>query len=246
VRVSRFLELAVRHVEVGGDDELLGLVYDELLRPNFPRDELVAWDDLRSAVLEGACVVSAVVDDGAAPVAAAVGDWDSGSRVLLLSYLAVRPDHRSRGLGGLLMQEVTGSWQDRFQPKVTLAEIEHPLAHPDAGAQHGDPVGRLRFYERHGARALDLPYFQPALRAGAERVHGMLLIVLAHPPAESPQRVQAAEPIRAFLTRYFRQTEGAVGEDPEASRLWRAIERPGGIPLLPLDDPAALPPHSAC
>jgi GNAT superfamily N-acetyltransferase len=234
------VELAVHIVEVGGDGPLLDLVHAELLLPNFHPDEMTAPQALRGAVLEGRCVVSAVVDDAAGPVAAAVGHWDEESRVLLLSYLAVRPDRRSGGLGTLLMKEVGGSWQDRFHPVVTLAEIEHPLAHP-ARPDHGDPAARLRFYDRHGARALDLPYFQPSLRPGAPRVHGMLLIALAPLPAGPSRCVLAAEPVAAFLTRYLLAGEGRVGTDPASCDLWRAVRRPGGIPLLPLGDPAGLP-----
>jgi GNAT superfamily N-acetyltransferase len=234
------VELTVHIVEAGGEGPLLGLVHDRLLRPNFHPDEMTAPDDLRAAVLAGRCVVSAVVDDRDGPVAAAVGHWDGAHRVLLLSYLAVHPGHRSGGLGSLLMKEVGGSWQDRFHPVVTLAEVEHPLAHP-ARPDHGDPVARLRFYGRHGARALDLPYFQPALRPGADRVHGMLLLALAPLPAGPSPCALAAAPVEGFLTRYLRSSEGRVGADREAADLLRAVRRPGGIPLLPLDDPAALP-----
>lgn len=234
------LELVVRIAEVDGDGAVLGPIYDGLLSRAFHPDELASLESMRAAVLAGRCVISAVLDDDAGPVAVAVGEWDGDSRVLLLSYLAVRPDHRSRGMGGLLMNEVRGSWQDRFHPEVTLAEIEHPLAHR-ASPDRGDPWARLRFYHRQGARALALPYFQPSLRPGAGRVYGMLLIALGPFPAEPPQPVVAAEPIRAFLTGYLVANEGSAGTDPAALLLRQAAERPGGIPLLPLDDTAALP-----
>ena len=36
-------------------------------------------------------------------LAAAIGDWDSVSRVYLLSYLAARPEDRGQGIGSTLM-----------------------------------------------------------------------------------------------------------------------------------------------
>jgi hypothetical protein len=43
---------------------------------------------------------------------------------------------------------------------------------------HGNPAARLRFYVNRGSRILDIPYFQPALEPGKERVSGLLLIAL--------------------------------------------------------------------
>ncbi|MEU2249451.1 GNAT family N-acetyltransferase [Streptomyces sp. NPDC019224] len=231
---------SLRVVDVGHGSPLLETIYDDVIREAFIPDELISCDELRDLLRADQGVLTAVVDGTGAPLAAAVGEWDAGSGVLLLAYLAVRPEWRSSGLGGRLMGRVSGAWQRRYRPEMTLAEVEHPTAHR-GDSRRGDAGARLRFYERHGARALGLPYFQPSLRPGAERVHGMLLVALAPLPDGGPDGPVEAGPVRAFLTEYFLSCEGAVGTDPASRRLWEAVERVGGIPLLPLNDPLDLP-----
>ncbi|MFD7918575.1 hypothetical protein ACFV3R_05040 [Streptomyces sp. NPDC059740] len=114
-----------------------------------------------------------------------------------------------------------------------------------AHREHGDPAARLRFYARHGGRALDVPFFQPALRHTGRRVPDMLLVVLPPcPPTDAAGRLPGAA-VRTFLAGYLREYEGGPGDDPGVRALWQAVDRPGGIPLLPLDDLDALPLSSA-
>lgn len=160
------------------DSPLLDVVYSELLAPYFPADELVAREELTAVAGERGAVTVAL-DERGAPVGTAVGVWSPDAGVLLLAYLAVRAEQRSLGAGGRLLAEVGSRWQRRFRPRVTLAELEYPLARPPhSPLAHGDPRARYRFYQRHGARALDLPYVQPSLRPGQRRVPGMLLLAL--------------------------------------------------------------------
>lgn len=224
--------------DIGMDSPLLDAVYEELLVPAFPAHELMTREEMRGGLESGLLWVSAVVREGR-PDGAAVAEWSPESGVLLLAYLAVRRGLRSSGIGGALMGEVRGGWQERVRPLLTLVEIEHPAAHT-ADADRGDPAARLRFYARHGARALDVPYFQPRLRPGAPRVPGMLLAVLATAPGLAGRPTVPSEPVRAFMREYFRQCEGGVPDDPAAAALLAAMA-PDGIRLLPTDDPAAVP-----
>ncbi|MFG1805714.1 N-acetyltransferase [Streptomyces sp. NPDC049040] len=224
--------------DVGLDSPLLDAVYDELLAPTFPAYELMTLAEVRAGMEAGFLWISAVIRDGR-PEGAAVAEWSSHSGVLLLSYMAVRKDLRSSGVGGTLMAEIHTGWQERVHPLLTLAEIEHPAGHtPDPA--YGDPTARLRFYARHGTRALDVPYFQPSLRTGAPRVPGVILGVLTTAPELAGAEAVPSEPVRIFMTEYFQGCEGGVPEDPAATALFAAMP-PGGIALLPLDDPAALP-----
>lgn len=227
--------------ELAADDPLLPRVYTDLLAPAFPPAELVSLDSLRQGLTHGTTVVTATVQ-GRTPSSVVIGDYSPASGVLLLSYLAVAANLRSRGVGGRLLREVTGPWQARYRPCLTLAEVEHPAAHA-ADPLRGDPAARLRFYARHGSRALDLPYFQPALSPETGRVYGFLMLVLAYRDGgrgRLPETV-SPEPVHRFLTDYFLGTEGGLGADPAATALWQAVDRPDGIPLLPLDDPSQLP-----
>ncbi|MFD6529132.1 GNAT family N-acetyltransferase [Streptomyces sp. NPDC060184] len=228
--------------DIGLDSPLLDVVYDELLVPNFPNHELITREELRAGLKSGAQWISAVVREGR-PDGAAIAEWSPAGRVLLLSYMAVRRDLRSSGIGGALMAEIRSGWQTRVHPLLTLAEVEHPAAHTPDG-EHGDQTARLRFYARHGARVLDVPYFQPSLRPGAARVPGMVLALLATAPeladAADSAAVVPSEPVRTYMKEYFEEAEGAVPDDPATTALFAAMP-PAGIALLPIDDIASLP-----
>jgi len=215
---------------------LLDKVFADLLSPAFTPDELGTVADLRAAVEAGLSRVVVALDDAGTPVGVAVGEWSPDSRILLLGYLAVSRESRSGGIGGKLLTHAFERWRDEFDPAAILAEIEHPAAYP-ASPDRGDPVARLRFYARLGGRALPVPYFQPALGPGRSRVYGMILAALWVGPAgagELPGTI-AAEPVRAYVRGYFLDTEGSVPDDPAARALFAALDRPDGIPLVPLD-----------
>jgi hypothetical protein len=104
-------------------------------------------------------------------------------------------------------------------------------------------VARVRFYERHGARALPLPYVMPALSPGTKRVPGLMLMVLGG--ADVPPGAVTADGghVASFLAEYFEEFEGpARPGDSELDLLLAACARPGGLPLMlahelpPFDD----------
>jgi hypothetical protein len=162
-------------------------------------------------------------DESDAPIAAAVGEWSPTTEIVLLAYLAVRPGVRSTGLGGELLSNVTALWRTRWKPVAILAEIEHPLAH-SATEAYGDPVKRLRFYARHGLRALDIPYFQPSLKRGFGRVFGILLTVvwLSDEGVGAEPDTADGERIRRYLVEYLTATEGRAGPTRQP---WRYSQR---------------------
>jgi hypothetical protein len=84
----------------------------------------------------------------------------------------------------------------------------------------GDPVARVRFYERHGGRTLPLPYVQP-------------------PSAPVPLVARAVDGqhVALFVAEYFEEFEGtAQPGDTELELLLSACARPGGPPLLTVDE----------
>ncbi|GAB2960550.1 hypothetical protein GCM10027280_56750 [Micromonospora polyrhachis] len=215
--------------------QTLSRIYTEVLEPAFPPDELVSLEGLRRGVASGTTQVSAVLADDGQILGAAVGDWSRATRVMLLSYLAVTPAGRGTGIGTRLLTTLVERWRERYQPCLILAEVEHPGHHAGNHA-HGDPVARLRFYGRHGARVLALPYFQPALAPGLARVPGMLLLALwADPEFAGTGGGDTVDPsrLRAFLTEYLQESEGRVATDSQTVALWRALDLPEGVPSWP-------------
>jgi GNAT superfamily N-acetyltransferase len=241
----------MRTVDLERPGPLLDAVYREVLAPSFAPAELVTLEGLAAGLRAGGTSVTAALADpgpGAErPVATAVGDWSPTSRVQLLSYLAVLPPFRGTGIGGRLLGQVCDAWQRRRRPCLILAEVEHPAAH-QATEEYGDPAARLRFYARHGATALDLPYFQPALRAETGRYYGMVLLCLRIDPelAGSAPGTVATAPLHTFLTENLAGAEGSgpaggLPADPAAMRLLAALDRPAGIPMVAIERVDQLP-----
>lgn len=213
-------------IRVPGGDRLVAACFESVLRPSFPDDELVDPADFADSVAAGETELYAILDAHGEPAAVATGD--AFDEVMLLSYLAVGGTGRGGGLGGRLLDEVVRRWRRDRESALILAEVERPDRHAGSPA-HGDPAARLRFYSRHGARALDLPYFQPPLRPGAHPVMGMLLLVLAASVSgRGPQTVPSG-PLLSFFDDY-------LNDRPATVRLRQAAARPDGVRLVDCED----------
>ncbi|MEV6524403.1 GNAT family N-acetyltransferase [Longispora sp. NPDC051575] len=210
----------------------LDALYEEVLVPSFPAAELSSRAGITALVGSGRGPVWIATDDAGTVLGGAVGDWEPGPRVLLLSWLAVRPGHRGGRVGGPLLDAALAAWRAEYEPCLILAEVEDPTLHT-GNEQHGYADARLRFYQRRGARALDVPYFQPALGPEGARVPGLLLLVLHADPefaGAEPDTINA-DVLRDYIEIYQRECEGDVQSDDQAMELWRALDRPGGVRL---------------
>jgi GNAT superfamily N-acetyltransferase len=187
-------------------------------------DELPSWDFLVAGFTPPArqcvAVLHDVAPDGSRSVrAAGVTNWSAGRRVGTLSYLATAPTHRGTGLGGRLVTEHARHWPTLGLGTV-LGEVHDPRLHAETSEER--PLDRLRFYDRHGARLVGVPWVQPALSPDTERSPGMLLIALPPVPDAIP-----ADDLVAWATDYYLEAEGASAADGDlAALLTRFGERP--------------------
>ncbi|MCK0112141.1 GNAT family N-acetyltransferase [Ornithinimicrobium sp. F0845] len=218
------------------DARELEQVYAVLLAPSFPPSELHPPDWLTHGVSSGAVSVL-VAEDASGPVATAVTESLGPSPVVLLTYFATRADLRGRGVGSALFGGMLDAVLDRDRTPLVLAEVERPDRHTGS-PEFGDPTARLRFYGRHGARVLDLPYFQPPIGAQPP-VHGMLLLALH---ADEQALTLEADGTEAVTADYLWPAIDAVldgagpaGQSPAADRL-RAASRVPGVRLYPVED----------
>lgn len=214
--------------------ELVRSLHRDVLAPSFPPAELVDVDELVGDHTSGRLRSLGVVEDGRV-VAGVVGEWFPDARVLLVLYLAIAPGRRGGGVGGRLLAAALADWR-ALDPLLVVGEVEHPAHHVGSEA-HGDPVARLRFYARLGARVLELPYFQPGDGPGGERVPALLLVSFALGPGEDDD-VPAA-PLRAFLAENLRTSEGSLADDAATRRLLDAASG-DRVALVDPADPSAL------
>lgn len=233
------------HIRPLTDPDGLRAFYADVLAPSFPQAELVDLDELLEDVAAGRLeVLAATQGDDPAVVAGAVGRPPSRPHgPLLLTYLASAPGHRGGGIGHRLAAAAVVAWTERHHPSMFLGEIEHPGYHRGSEAT-GDPLARVRFYARLGTQAVDVPYFQPGLGPGAERVPAMVLV--AFPDADVARaaatalrergtaevaRSVPADEIVGFLTDYLVEQEGSLGDDGAVHRLLDAAAgEPAGSP----------------
>lgn len=240
--------VALRDLDVDPDDELIDRFYREVLAVSFSADELGDAKAFAAGVRgEGDAVVLASValgrDDGV--LGGVVGELFSRERVLLLAYLAVRPDLRGHGIGTLLMEHVAPRWHARPDVDLAVAEVHDPRHWSEVAGEEAH--ARLRLFDRLGARVLGVPFVQPALGPGRARVPGFLLLAFhVDPSVEVEHDGATAVPsslVARFVRRYFEETEGAADPaDLQLASLLERIDEHPEIQLFPVAEYDRIPP----
>jgi GNAT superfamily N-acetyltransferase len=240
---------ATPEVEIRGltpsDGDLLRRMYARVLEPSFDRDELEDVDSLVQG-LEGTGptelgATAALDSSGAALGGLIVERFPHAPDVLLLSYVAVRPDARGRGVGTMLMRSAANAWRDDPRVLLVVGEVHDPREWPRNDDE--DPIARLRLYERLGARALALPFIQPALDTHRARVPGFLLLAFHTAAAAhaSPYALRT-ELVSGFIRAYYLVAEGPPrADDVELQGLVGWVDRQPSIPLVAIDHYQGIP-----
>jgi GNAT superfamily N-acetyltransferase len=205
--------------------------YRAVLTPNFPAAELISEEELIGGLRAGVTRVLAVRAPDGTILGGAVGDWFQRSRVQLLSYIAVRPGLRGQGIGSMLLTAAVRAWTAELEPLLIVAEVKDPRYHHDT--EFGDASARVRLYERFGARALQLPYTQPAVKPNGRRVpHLMLMVFSGEASAYLSDGHVDGGIVKRFIREYFEMCEGPeLRGDDELAAMFAACHVPGGLPL---------------
>ena len=220
----------IRFRDLRADAGLIEAVYHEILESSFDPDELETLDSILDGLMPGGndevwglCAV-----DGEKAVGCIVGYPYRRSGVLLIGYVAARPGQRSRGIGGLLLDEARRRWYGKPGLTLVVAEIDDPRYHPPTGEI--DAERRVAFSARQGMQLVVGPYFQPRLKgAGKKRVYGLFLAVLDDTSgAASPGRLVSARQLTAFLLEYFTTSEECSDwpQDEERALASRLVLQP--------------------
>jgi len=193
--------------------ELARALYELVLVPAFPPDELESWDTLRSCLLAdhnepGNAFATVLLDaTDSAPIAGTVSYWYPQSRTWLLGYLAVDSRYRRRGVAPCLIADTVSRWAASDETLLGVAEMENPCCFPDEAAK-----SRARMYIRVHGRVLATDFVQPRVDPDKDRVSGMLLVCLYAAPealvGDQSATVRSGL-THAFIAEYFQVAEGS-------------------------------------
>ena len=208
-------------------------VYDGVLRPSFGADELPSIEAVTGGDGDKANRLLVVAVDDEVSIGAALYSED-GSGVGKLDYLAARPGVRSRGVGSVLMERLASVWSGRPVVAV-LGEVHDPRFHAEGPDEQ--PSARLRFYQRWGARLLDVPWVQPRLSPAGARVHHMLLVDVL----PGPERALSSATLARWVDGYYRAAEGAVPTDPTYRALVARVLARDPVGLGAIENPEVAP-----
>jgi len=227
-------------IRVAGPEERR-VAFDTVLAPSFVFDELEPYDEFEAKLEEGTTTLLVGLDDAQEIVAAAVFVNIRAASAVVLRQMATRQDLRGTGLGSELYRGFIATLEATEQPSLVLAEVQHPDYH-QAHPRHGDPLSRLRFYDRFDALVIDVPYYQPALAGGLQPVYGLLLLALyVRPDLINPARTYLDPPENLlFALRSLLYADGDPDEAAAAALLSAAsVSR---VRLLPTSDYAEVTP----
>jgi hypothetical protein len=220
-------------------DDVLDSIYRDVLTSAFTPDELEPLEALRGYLESDPPDAFGLyaVDTSGRPIGCCIYYSYPEANALLLGYMAVVADDRSRGTGTRLFEESRKAWFGSDEYDLVVAELDDPRVFPVSNGI--DPERRIKFYSDRGGRLICGPYFAPCVRPGGERVYDMLLVVLGG----SPRALQASPPgvsagsVAAFLCDYFSVEEGlGIVDNGDLHWLMVAYEGDGTVPLKPVAD----------
>lgn len=126
-----------------------------LLEKSFPDDEYRTYDEQKALLADPAYSVYVLYDESR-NVKAFISVWDL-DEFTFIEHFAVHPEHRNRGIGSAVLNEVL-----KMFSKTVCLEVEPPETQT-AGR-------RIGFYERNGFCLNEYPYTQPPISRGKKAI----------------------------------------------------------------------------
>jgi len=209
------------NIEIVTNRQCLDRVYQELIEPDFPPEELISAPDFARLCANGT-MSALVAEEGPALQGVAVLEYHAGN-IDLLAYLAVGSAYRSEGIGTKLMTAVCAQAAGRGR-RFVLAEIETPGTHHETPI-FGDADRRAAFYRRFGAKAIDVRHWQPAVSPTSKPVN---LKLIAIPTTSEALTSIASNQLRDFEIEYH--------GDPDSEVLASTLSDLSGRDDVPLFD----------
>ena len=142
------------------------VAFDTVLAPSFVFDELEPFDEFDAKLDDGVTTLLVGADDESGEiVAAAVFVNVRAASAVVLRQMATREDLRRHRPGLRAVPRASSPPWRRPSSRVWCWPRSSTPTTTKPHPRHGDPLSRLRFYDRFDAVIIDVPYYQPALTA---------------------------------------------------------------------------------
>lgn len=184
-----------------------------IYRPSFPdKNERESFGDIIPRIRHSDpnvhpytyCVIAM---EGGVIQGGLVADWYPGCNALEIIYIAVNPDSRGKRIGSNLLKEglrlirETVLKEEKGQIENAFLEVERPIR--KAQGKEINPVSRVAFWEKLGARHIPIQYTQPPLSQGKAPATNLMLLTLPVEEGKACDRLDAGK-LKLFLKEFYR------------------------------------------
>ena len=228
----------MRCVKVNPEDaetlRLFRAFYDDIYAPAFPNpDESETFESFCDMIVAGGAdspyVQALLFYQADEPLGGVIFDYFAGIRALTVEFIVVAEEHRGRGVASAILDYAIEYVRSRGNPVDWLfIEIERP-----ACVKNGD-YAYLRFWKKHGMRAVDFAYIQPALGPGKRPVDTLLLCARGPSGANEIETARLKEFLYCYA-HHAMEIENPLA-DPSVQKMYQALDARGAasIALLAL------------
>lgn len=202
------MPIEIRTITSGPEKLMAGIC--SLYEASFPPEELRPFEQIREelAALNGdrRTRLIAALDGDSVPGISIFAVFPNAS-IAYLWYLCVDPQARGAGLGRRLYRESLDLLSRdaidlQMELKGMIFEVERITT--DAHPVYGDPIRRIRFYERLGARLIEgYDYHQPPIPP-----HGPVPLQLMFHPLGLTESECASHTLRRIVSDFLRLAQG--------------------------------------
>ena len=155
-----------------------------------------------------------------------IADWYPRSRAMEIIYIVVKESERKAGKGGALLMEGTQLMMKELGEGMVSRvyfESENPFFYANDADFVIHPVGRLRFFARHGAMRVPISYVQPPLGPDKEPAENLFLFTL--PCFSNDEDSIPAQELQDFLAEFYEGLESASCQTKERHDAFLELKR---------------------
>lgn len=155
---------------------------EELYIQCFPQDEREPFGSILSR-LKGESPIKSYwkyIEENGEVKGFVIGDLHILSKIMIIVYIAVKPEYRNKGIGRTLMMSFIKGMKGMGGVEYFILECEDPEQCSDEFASH-----RVRIYKKWGFYRIPIHHIMPPLDNGLPVLENLLLIKYGGEPIKS-------------------------------------------------------------